>query len=88
MRFTAAAGVLADAALVAAIVPVRRLPAIGKWLGTTPLYRLWMLTPRPSMPPGSYLAAGNKWGRHRGFLLVCLVAGFRRQARGRVAVPR
>ncbi len=47
---------------VAAIVPTRRLNAMGQWLAVTPLYRVWMLTPRPSMPPGSYIAAGHKVG--------------------------
>jgi hypothetical protein len=47
---------------VAAILPVRRLNAAGKWLIATPLLRVWMLSPRPSMPPGSYIAAGGKVG--------------------------
>lgn len=38
---------------VAMICPTRRLNAAGKWLAATPLYRVWMLTPRPSMPPGA-----------------------------------
>lgn len=37
---------------VAFIFPIRRLNAAGKWLKATPLYRIWLLTPRPSMPPG------------------------------------
>jgi hypothetical protein len=45
---------------VAAIVATRRLNAAGKWLSATPLYRIHYLTPRPSMPPGSYLLAGRK----------------------------
>jgi len=45
---------------VATIVPTRRLNAAGQWLTETPLYRIWLLTPRPSMPPGSYLQAGYK----------------------------
>jgi hypothetical protein len=47
---------------VAAIVPTRRLNAMGKWLAGTPLFRIYYLTPRPSMPPGSYIAAGGKVG--------------------------
>lgn len=38
---------------VAMICPTRRLNAAGRWLAGTPLYRVWMLTPRPSMPPGA-----------------------------------
>lgn len=37
---------------VAFVFPIRRLNAAGKWLKATPLYRIWFLTPRPSMPPG------------------------------------
>lgn len=37
---------------VAMVCPTRRLNAAGRWLSRTPLYRVWMLTPRPSMPPG------------------------------------
>jgi hypothetical protein len=38
---------------VAMIMPTRRLNAAGAWIKELPLYRLWYLTPRPSMPPGS-----------------------------------
>lgn len=34
----------------------------SRWLQTTPLLRVWFLTPRPSMPPGRYLAEGQKPG--------------------------
>lgn len=34
----------------------------SRWLETTPLYRVWFLTPRPSMPPGHVIAAGGKPG--------------------------
>jgi len=47
---------------VAAIVPVRRLNAAGTWVKAMPLFRVWLITPRPSMPPASYLLAGNKAG--------------------------
>jgi hypothetical protein len=46
---------------VAMIFLWRRLPA-AHWLRATPLYRIYMLTPRPSMPPGSYIEAGEKVG--------------------------
>lgn len=36
---------------VAMIYPTRRLNA-AHWISGTPLYRIWYVTPRPSMPPG------------------------------------
>jgi hypothetical protein len=46
---------------VAMIMLLRRLPA-AHWLEQLPVETIYMLTPRPSMPPGSYIAAGNKPG--------------------------
>jgi hypothetical protein len=46
---------------VAMIYPTRRLNA-ASWLRDTPLRRIWLLTPRPSMPPGEAIAAGQKIG--------------------------
>jgi hypothetical protein len=46
---------------IAMIFLVRRLNA-AHWLQDLPLRRIWLLTPRPSMPPGSWIAAGNKPG--------------------------
>jgi len=46
---------------VALICLVRRLNA-ARWLGTLPLQTVYLLTPRPSMPPGSYIRAGKKPG--------------------------
>jgi hypothetical protein len=40
---------------------VRHLNA-AHWLQELPLRRVWLLTPRPSMPPGSWIAKGNKPG--------------------------
>ncbi len=34
----------------------------SRWLDTTPLRRVYFITPRPSMPPGAALAAGQKPG--------------------------
>lgn len=34
----------------------------SRWLEGTPLYRVWFLTPRPSMPPGRVIQAGLKPG--------------------------
>ena len=30
-----------------------------RWLAASPLARVWVLTPRPSMPPGQYVEAGG-----------------------------
>lgn len=46
---------------VALIWLVPRLNA-ARWLKTTPLARVWLLTPRPSMPPGRTITAGEKPG--------------------------
>jgi hypothetical protein len=46
---------------VAMLMPLRRLPAAG-WLQRLPLEHTWLLQPRPSMPPASWIAAGNKPG--------------------------
>jgi hypothetical protein len=50
-----------DAGKVATIWLVRRLNA-ARWLADTPLARVYLLTPRPSMPPGHVLLAGEKPG--------------------------
>lgn len=52
---------LAATQKVAMIFPVARLNA-AHWLRGTPLRRIWLLTPRPSMPPGHVIAAGEKPG--------------------------
>ena len=44
---------------VAMIMPTARLNA-ARWLEGTPLRRVWLLTPRPSMPPGHVIMAGGK----------------------------
>jgi hypothetical protein len=46
---------------VAMVFPTARLNA-AHWLKGTPLRRVWMMTPRPSMPPGYVIAAGEKPG--------------------------
>ncbi len=46
---------------VALIWLVRTLPA-ARWLEETPLKRILLLTPRPSMPPGYVIARGEKPG--------------------------
>ena len=49
---------------VAMLVPLQRLPA-ARWLQGMPLETVYLLTPRPSMPPGSYIASGKKPGGGR-----------------------
>lgn len=44
---------------VAMIFPTARLNA-AKWLQKTPLSTVWLMTPRPSMPPGHVIARGEK----------------------------
>lgn len=34
----------------------------SRWLQSTPLWRVYFITPRPSMPPGHVVAAGGKPG--------------------------
>lgn len=46
---------------VAMITLVRRLNA-AHWLQELPLTKVYLLSPRPSMPPGSWLAQGNSPG--------------------------
>jgi len=62
---------------VAMIFPTARLNA-AHWLRGTPLACVWLMTPRPSMPPGHTITAGQKpgggkmdfcwlvWDRHHG----------------------
>ena len=49
------------ASKVAMIFPTARLNA-AHWLRGIPLRRVWLMTPRPSMPPGHVIAAGEKPG--------------------------
>lgn len=46
---------------VAMIFPTARLNA-AHWIKGTPLRRVWLMTPRPSMPPGHVIARGEKPG--------------------------
>jgi len=48
-----------DAGKVAMVFPTARLNA-AHWLRQTPLARVWLMTPRPSMPPGHVITAGEK----------------------------
>jgi hypothetical protein len=49
-----------DPIKMALIWPFARIVAAWPWLAEAPLARVWALSPRPSMPPASYLAAGKK----------------------------
>jgi hypothetical protein len=53
--------IVLGAAKVAIIFPTPRLNA-AHWLEALPLARIWLLTPRPSMPPGEMIARGEKPG--------------------------
>jgi len=44
---------------VAMIFPVARLNA-ARWIVDTPLRRVWLMSPRPSMPPGAFIRGGGK----------------------------
>jgi hypothetical protein len=46
---------------VALVFPTARLNA-AHWLQGTPLKTIWLMTPRPSMPPGHTILAGEKPG--------------------------
>jgi hypothetical protein len=46
---------------IAMIFPTARLNA-AHWIKDTPLARVWLMTPRPSMPPGSTITAGERPG--------------------------
>jgi hypothetical protein len=46
---------------VAIVFPTARLNA-AHWLRGIPLRRVWLMTPRPSMPPGYTITAGEKPG--------------------------
>ena len=45
---------------VALLLPLARLNAAGRWLEHTPLRRVWLLTPRPSIPPHCLILEGQK----------------------------
>ena len=63
---------------VALVFPVPCLNAAASWLRELQLRRVWLLTPRPSMPPGDYVLAGGevKDGK-RDFCWIVLERGYR-----------
>lgn len=58
-RFAKHAVTMSGVEKVAMILPTARLNA-ARWLQETPLARIWLMTPRPSMPPGHTITAGDK----------------------------
>lgn len=65
---------------VAFVFPVRRLPAAWPWLVTSGLSRLLFITPRPSMPTGSYILSGKKvGGGKQDFCWLIWTKGYRGQ---------
>jgi len=61
---------------IAMIIPLRRLPA-ARWLKRMPLETIHLLTPRPSMPPGVWIAAGNvPGGGSQDFCWLVMRKGF------------
>ncbi len=67
---------------IAMVYPTRRLNAAGKWLRHTPLYRVWYLTPRPSMPPGPVYEELQRDGKEgsggkQDFAILVWLTGFR-----------
>jgi hypothetical protein len=49
-----------DPVKMALLWPFARLVAAWPWLAAAPLARVRMLTPRPALPPGSYIESGRK----------------------------
>lgn len=49
---------------VALLLPTKWMNSArrGAWLEATPLARVWLLSPRPSMPPGPVIQSGEKAG--------------------------
>lgn len=65
---------------VALLVPFKWLAGDKRtrFLETTPLAEVWLMTPRPSMPTGEYLLAGNKAeGGKQDFAWAIFNAGFK-----------
>jgi hypothetical protein len=63
---------------VAMIMLLRRLNA-AHWLRKLPLKTIYLLTPRPSMPPGAWIAAGNKpGGGTQDFCWIVMQRGYRK----------
>ena len=62
---------------VALVFVTQRLNA-ARWLRELPLCRVWLLSPRPSMPPGDYvLAGGDAKGDKRDFCWLVFERGYR-----------
>ncbi len=63
---------------VAMIFVVPHLNAAKTWLRELQLRRVWLLTPRPSMPTGDHVLSGGKvGGDQRDFCWIVLERGYR-----------
>ena len=70
----------------AIIFPTARLNA-ARWLEPLPLAKIYLLQPRPSMPPGEIIARGDRWWQD-GFLLARARSHSQRTAESVVVAPR
>ena len=62
---------------IAMIFPVACMNAAEHWLSELPLSHILLMTPRPSMPPGSHVLAGGKvGGGKRDFCWLIFVRGY------------
>lgn len=64
---------------VAMVLPARWLwgDERSRWLEQSQPRRVWLLTPRPSMPPGAVIAAGVKpGGGDKDFLIIVWLRGY------------
>ena len=73
---------------VAIVFPIRRLNAAGVWLQQLPLYRVWFMTPRPSMPPGRVVLDYERQGKEpsggkQDFAWLIFLRGFEGRAETR-----
>lgn len=61
-----------------AMIWLTRTLVAARWLQETPLKKIYLLTPRPSMPPGHVIAAGEKpGGGKQDFCWLVWEQGFR-----------
>ena len=61
----------------AMVYPIPRINAAWPWLRDLPLQRVWLITPRPSMPPGYVIESGEKpGGGKEDFAWLVFVRGY------------
>jgi hypothetical protein len=75
---------------VAILFPIARICAVkASWIYTTPLRRMFAIGPRPSMPPGNILLAGEKpHGGRVDFAWLVFEAGYAGPAEIRHLITR